>query len=203
MSAYIGWQIGWGNVITGDVTIDGDATVSGNVLADRFLGNAADGAGAPTFSWVSNPNKGMFDEATNIVGFAAGGARYLRVVAGRTDVLNGEFVYAAALRGSGVVMDSLATNQNDYAPPGVASASALSIDATADVDITGLATDGTGRLLPIISRSIANSITLKHEDALSAASNRFRLPGGVDLVLTPTGGALAWYSFAEMRWRVF
>jgi len=57
-------------------------TVTGAVDAStQFLGNAADTAAAPSFSWTGNTNVGMFRPTTDVLAFSTNGAERMRVLA--------------------------------------------------------------------------------------------------------------------------
>jgi hypothetical protein len=100
-----------------------------------------------------------------------------------------------------VVPAQITASQNDYSPTGMADAAVLLINSAAAWNITGLATPTTGRLLWVYNTGAFN-ITLKHEDAGSAAANRFRGRGAADVVLTPSTGVQLYYSPSLTRWVV-
>lgn len=97
---------------------------------------------------------------------------------------------------------ALAANTNDYAPTNIATATGLRLDASAPVNLTGLTSGTSGRVLALLNVSAANAITLTHEDAGSTAANRFTLPSGASLAIPPGGAALLMYDATSARWRV-
>ena len=58
------------------------------------------------------------------------------------------------------------------------------------------------RLIYLYNNSHTYSITLKHQNASSAAANRFYLPGSVDYVLSQGSSCLLMYDTAISRWVV-
>jgi hypothetical protein len=65
--------------ISGSYTGMTNLTGTGNVDFSRFLGNAADTALAPSFSWSIDPNTGIFQPAADQVGISTGGTVKLTV----------------------------------------------------------------------------------------------------------------------------
>jgi hypothetical protein len=65
--------------ISGIYTGMTNLTGTGNVDFSRFLGNAADTALAPSFSWSIDPNTGIFQPAADQVGISTGGTVKLTV----------------------------------------------------------------------------------------------------------------------------
>lgn len=84
---------------------------------------------------------------------------------------------------------------NDYTPTGLAQAATVRQDLTAPANITGMATGQANRLVTIwnISTTQLRMITINHENAGSAAANRFSLPSGLDWILPNGGSATFWY----------
>lgn len=93
----------------------------------------------------------------------------------------------------------ITANQNDYAP-GVAGLIRLNADAA--YDITGmLAAVVNGVAVQLVNVSGFN-LTLKHQDVLSVATNRFLIGGGADRVLQPNEQAVGFYDKITGRWRI-
>jgi hypothetical protein len=95
---------------------------------------------------------------------------------------------------------SLAANQNDYNPTGLATAAIIRQDASADVRITGLAGGSTGRLMTIENIAATSKITISASDTGSAAANRFLIDG--DMAVLPGQSAQFWYDAVSSRWRL-
>jgi len=95
---------------------------------------------------------------------------------------------------------SLAANQDNYSPTGLATASTLRLTSSVAVNITGIAGGTSGRLLTLINID-SNTITLISESASSTAANRFTLAGGN---VTLVGGAIVTlaYDATSSRWRI-
>lgn len=105
---------------------------------------------------------------------------------------------------AGVVSpSSFGTDQNDYAPSGLATASVLRLTTSTAVNITGLSSSGvtgTTGALYLIHNIGSNAITLKDEHTSSSAANRFALNG--DAVLPGDTAAMLWYDLTSSRWRL-
>lgn len=92
----------------------------------------------------------------------------------------------------------ITSNQNDYNPTGLSTASRLRLNTDASRNITGLAGGADGRLIKIYNIG-SFDIVLKNEDAGSTATNRFTL-GGADLTLTANKVAILSYDSTLTRW---
>lgn len=95
---------------------------------------------------------------------------------------------------------TLAANQNNYTPTGISTAAVVRLSASVAVDITGLVSSTSGRIIALCNVGSFN-ITLKDESASSTAANRFALTG--DIVLTPDSGVVLQYDATSIRWRPF
>lgn len=95
---------------------------------------------------------------------------------------------------------SVSSSQNDWAPTGIADASAIRISATGTFNITGISGGRTGRLLFLINGG-TNKVIFKHEDVASLAANRFNLSAR-DAVLSPGAILAALYDAVSSRWRL-
>lgn len=82
------------------------------------------------------------------------------------------------------VIATLSTNQDNYSPAGLATANKLVIDATTNIDITGIDssvfTAADGVVLSICSVG-SGDIKLKMEDTGSTAANRFKIKADVNI----------------------
>jgi len=100
---------------------------------------------------------------------------------------------------------ALSGNVNDYDPPGGKEASTWRIDpgGASARDVTGIAGGTPGRRLRIIniSTTAGAQLTLKHEDALSAAGNRFTFTQAGDVLLIDRESMLLEYDAVSSRWR--
>jgi len=93
----------------------------------------------------------------------------------------------------------ITSNQDNYNPTGLSSASVLRLATDASRDITGIAGGSDGRVLLLFNVGSFN-IVLK-DDVTSTAANRFMLNG--DLTLAPDESAPLWYDSTSSRWRAF
>lgn len=93
----------------------------------------------------------------------------------------------------------ITANQNDYALPagGIAR---VSSDAARDV--TGLVAGSDGRTIAIVNVG-AQTVTLKHQNAGSAAANRFLNSTAADIVLSADQAADCLYDGTTLRWRCY
>ena len=99
---------------------------------------------------------------------------------------------------------SLAANQNDYNPAGLAGASVLRQDISTAVTITGLAAQPAGTLLCFQNVSVAfEPITISNESGLSVVANRFNLPGGAAWYIPFRGAITFIYDGTLSRWMIF
>lgn len=93
---------------------------------------------------------------------------------------------------------TITSNQDDYTPTGIGSATVLRLSSDAARDITGMAEHLAGKLLLVFNVGSFN-IVLKDESASSTAANRFALNG--DITLQPDESAMLWYDATSQRWR--
>ena len=84
----------------------------------------------------------------------------------------------------------ITSNQNDYNPTDLATASHLRLSSDAARDITGLVAQEHGRLLMISNGGGTFNITLKVNSGSSSAANRFAIANGADVVLRPNNGSV-------------
>lgn len=108
---------------------------------------------------------------------------------------------AAAFALLGDIADTLAAQADDYAPAGLATASIIRITLTGAQAITGLTGGSDGRVILIQNVDTADGLTLNHEDATSAAANRFILPGGINKSVAFGQMAVCVYDSTASRWR--
>jgi hypothetical protein len=104
---------------------------------------------------------------------------------------------------SGALSGSLSTNQDNYAPPGIAEASVLLLQAANPINISGLSgglTLGSSvRELTVVNLSAtAQAITLLANSGLSLPANAFNFPA--NLVLQQFAAARLLYLGAPLGW---
>ena len=97
----------------------------------------------------------------------------------------------------------LTANVNNYAPTGWGEATIVLLDTDgSDYDITGFDASVTSIRKTIVNTDSAQSITLKHEDSNSSATNRI-ITHGTDFVLGPNDVCQIFYDTTNSRWRVY
>jgi hypothetical protein len=94
----------------------------------------------------------------------------------------------------------IATDQNDYAPVGVANAAVLRLNATTAINITGLAGGYNGRRVTIVNVG-TNQITIVNQSPLSLVANRF-FTGTSDTTLVGGNTASLIYDATSGYWRL-
>jgi len=93
----------------------------------------------------------------------------------------------------------ITSNQNDYNPTGLSTASVLRLNTDASRDITGLQGGADGRIIVLVNVG-SFAIVLKDDDgATSTAANRFALSG--DITLSADDGVILQYDSTSSRWR--
>lgn len=75
------------------------------------------------------------------------------------------------------------------------------VTAPTNADLTGIVSAGDGHVIALTNVS-SYTITLKHQNTGSSASNRFALPGSTDIELGPNHSAVLWYDITAARWKV-
>lgn len=93
---------------------------------------------------------------------------------------------------------SFSTQQDNYNPASLSTASCLRLTATAGSDITGLSGGADGRILTIHNVGAFN-IVLKDESASSTAANRFALTA--DITMAQDSMVFLQYDSTSSRWR--
>jgi hypothetical protein len=93
----------------------------------------------------------------------------------------------------------ITSDQNDFNPTGLASASVLRLTSDASRNITGLSGGGDGRIVAIVNIG-ANDIVLQDASASSSAASRFAF--GADVTLAAKQSAVLWYDAADQRWKL-
>lgn len=92
----------------------------------------------------------------------------------------------------------ITSNQNDYNPTGLSTASVLRLNTDASRNITGLQGGADGRIVVIVNVGSFN-IVLKDADSGSSAANRFALSS--DITLAPDDGVILQYDSTSTVWR--
>lgn len=111
---------------------------------------------------------------------------------------NAALAHAVSLTGD-ISPSQITTNQNDYSPAGLSTASVLRVNSDASRNVTSLAGGADGRIVTIMNVG-SFPIVLKNDDgATGTAANRFALTG--DLTLAAKQSAMLMYDSTASRWR--
>lgn len=98
-----------------------------------------------------------------------------------------------------ITPSQITSDQDNYAPTGIATASVLRLSTDASRNITGITTGADGRVLILLNVG-SNNVVLK-DDTTSTAANRFQLNG--DVTIRADSGCALWYDSTSSRWRLF
>lgn len=94
----------------------------------------------------------------------------------------------------------ITSDQNDYNPAGLSTATVLRLNSNAFRELTGLVGGSDGRLL-ILNNIGSFPIALRNENADSTAANRFALPHDY-VIIAPNQTASLMYDLTSGRWRL-
>jgi hypothetical protein len=115
---------------------------------------------------------------------------------------------AGALTAGGMIQQAAVTSIT--APAGTTNNAALSSFTTTGVyrvntpsaaTYTGIA-GGAGQRVVTLFNLGPSALTLAHENASSSAQNRFKLPGGTNVVVGSDDSVTLWYDASTLRWRI-
>jgi hypothetical protein len=129
-------------------------------------------------------------------------------VAATEGALLGSLLHAVILGQSltlpnAITPPQITANVNNYTPTGLSTAFQLRASADAGRVMTGLAAQAAGRLLLLTNVGASASVlSLPHNDALSAAGNRFYVHGAATVDVPSGGSALLYYDGVSAAWRV-
>jgi hypothetical protein len=171
---------------TGDMRVqiakEGSAGTASVVFSDAFSGRAEFGlVGSDAFKLkVSND-----------------GTTFVEALVVDQDTGNASLPRGVALTGV-IAPPQITSNQNDYNPAGVASASVLNLSSDALRSVSGLAGGAEGRVVAVVNTG-SQIVSLLNESASSTAANRFAL--GTDIAIIAKQAALLRYDGAASRWR--
>jgi hypothetical protein len=106
--------------------------------------------------------------------------------------------------GDEITPPTLTADVDDYAPVGIAGASLMRL--ASDVDgrqVSGLLAPGPSDSIAVAIANVGTTTwVLRHENASSAAANRFECPQGNDLAVSPGISVLVVYDRTTARWRI-
>lgn len=170
---------------TGDMRVQISKEASGKtaslVFSDAFSGRAEFGLiGSDAFKLKVSNDGTTFVEALAI------------------DQTSGNAALPRGVALTGVISPSqITSNQNDYNPAGIASASVLNLSSDALRSVSGLAGGAEGRVVALLNTG-SQTVLLLNESASSTASNRFAL--GNDLAITAKQAVILRYDGTALRW---
>lgn len=95
----------------------------------------------------------------------------------------------------------ITSNQNDYTPTGLSTATTLRLNSDASRNITGLAGGADGRII-ILANVGSFNIVLINQSASSVAGNRFILANSADITLITNQDVMLQYDSTSSRWRL-
>jgi len=209
----IGWKaarqiVGNDNVVIGNDAghNNTDATVGKNVIIGALAGNSIAtggdnnimvgwGAGGTTTTGANNILIGYDIQAAT-----ATTSNYLNI----GNAITGDLSISYVNMNGGLALKTdispaqITTNQNDYNPTGLATASVLRLTASTSVNITGLAGGADGRVLTLLNIG-PGTITVSNQSASSAAANRFAFSKNISLAADQSIGII--YDSTSQRWR--
>lgn len=114
--------------------------------------------------------------------------------------LNTSAVFTGAVSLNGGINVAVSTDQNDWAPAGLATANRIFVASTANITITGISGPATnGQSLVIHNTTGIGSQTFLPQSTLSSSSNRFIMPAPI--VLTPGNSVVFDYDSTGGGWR--
>lgn len=175
-----------GNVISSGCTHNGVITTIGIIVKI----SAATFISAQVITFTGSQGEVLMDQASYDSALAAGGLT----------INNGILVLP-----SGILELSppiLGASQNNYHPDGIDQAEIIFIDASTNINITGIVppVPGAGPQRKTFLSLSTSTIDFTHEDSGSSANNRFHIPGGT-LPMNTDESVTFYYDRTIGRWR--
>lgn len=205
-----------GITIVNNDGISGNPTLSlaNDLSAVEGLSSTGIATRTATDTWTTRTITGTANEITITNGDGVSGAPILSLPAALTftgktvtngtysgPVITGTLDIQQNLQLSGDISpSSFSTQQDNYNPVSLATASTLRLTSTANSDVTGLSGGSDGRLIIIHNIGTTFTIVLKNENSGSTAGNRFNL--SADVTLSPGNAVILQYDSTSSRWRV-
>lgn len=164
---------------------DGSNTMTGQLQGD------AGSVGSPGYGFDGDSDTGVYRIGANNAGLSAGGVKQAE-----WDATGFRPATAFALLGD-ITPSQITSDQNDYNPTGLSTASILRLSSDAARALTGLQGGSDGRVLHIYNVGSFN-ITLTNASASSSAANRFDF--GASIVIGAGQGVILYYDSTASRW---
>ncbi len=143
---------------------------------------------------------GLYWAGSGQISAAAGGASNLTWLAG--GVTAAVTTMNNVIKRTGTTGPSITGTFNDWNPSSLSVSSWIRATCTGAVTVTGLVGGVKGRQILITAAAGGNTLTLSHQNAGSAAANRFCNNAGVDLVLAANVGSASYiYDDSVSLWR--
>ena len=163
------------------ISKESSAKTASVVFSDAFSGRAEFGLiGSDAFKLKVSNDGSTFVEAFNI------------------DQTSGNLALPRGVSLTGVISPAqITSNQSDYNPAGIDSASVLQISTDASRTVSGLAGGTEGRVISVLNVG-SQTVTLLDQSVSSTAANRFTLGG--DLALGAKQAAILRYDGTAARW---
>jgi hypothetical protein len=143
-----------------------------------------------------SPADAIFDTSNNIIWVCTTtGTSATAVWTNITATISGSVAFTGI-----VTPTSFGTQQDDYNPTSLSTASTLRLNPSAACTITGLSGGSSGRQMTLINVGSFN-ITFDNESTSSSATNRFTIQEG-NIVLPPNAVMTLQYDALTARWRL-
>lgn len=206
--------------LTGNLTIDGNYDlILGSNLTSRLNAIYADVDTEYSFQATDLPNQSGFNATSTYAELAATDGTHnarVKIAVDELDIIvpdgyasisatdefyltGGAIILEGIIANTNVSPSQITSNQNNYAP---ANAGWYRLSSDASRDITGwIAPIADGDLLEIHNVG-SFDINFPHEDTDSDAANRWLVPGGGTLTLSPGQSATWRYDATTQRWRL-
>jgi hypothetical protein len=163
----------------------------------RVTGAVVNGTGyrkVPVEAIASTTDTSFDDGEPIAIGFAPAGDAGSLTSAGAADLQQN-----LSLSGD-LSPPQITSNQNDYSPTGLSTATVLRLTSDAARDITGIAGGTDGRILIVGNDNASAAITLKDAGGGSTGANRFSF--GADVVIPAKSRAIVQYDSTDTRWKL-
>lgn len=163
-------------------------------------GNPSTGASGSS-SAVRAEFNAIEDAFDKLPALSGSSLKFWRTNAGETaaEAVSGSSLLSQDVAFGGDISPSqITSNQNDYNPTGLSTASVIRITTDASRNITGLAGGADGRVMFLVNVGSFNFV-LTDADANSSSANRFNLEA--DITVRPDNVVMLQYDSTSARWR--
>jgi hypothetical protein len=198
-----------GSTVYAEDITGGDTFADGQSVTAARLNNLV-GAATINPAFVSNKSSVTPASGDSVLLYQTGTASLARstitnLTAGlfTSPTFSGTTTISQATVISGIISPTqIASNQNDYNPTGLSTATTLRLSSDASRNITGISASGVvGGQILLIHNVGSFNIVLQHQNASSSAANRFAFEGAADDTVQPNGLRILAYDLTTARWR--